>query len=224
MNSSRQNMLPMAIVSNGAVSSKLIQKRRVMSRSSGLSSSTVTMRGSRAMPQIGQLPCSARTTSGCMGQVNSVLLAASGGDSGSNAMPHFGHGPGPSCRTSGHIGQTWARESFPDSPGSGAFAGATGLLPVGITIFGPPAEVPRDTSPDVIVTGLVIGLGGADRIFSGLAWNFARQPAQQKKYSWPACSVLWRAVAGFTSIPQTGSLALVLAVFGRSTGSRWSIV
>jgi hypothetical protein len=36
---------------------------------------------------------------------------------------------------------------------------------------------PRDTSPDVIV----IGLGGEERIFSGFIWNFARQPAQQKK-------------------------------------------
>ena len=100
------NMLPMAIAKSGAVSARLIQKRRVMSRSSGLSSSTVTVRGSSAMPQIGQLPGSARTISGCIGQVYSVRLVVRVGDSGSSAIPHFGQGPGPNCRTSGHIGQT----------------------------------------------------------------------------------------------------------------------
>ena len=106
MNVCGLNMLPMAIANRGAVRAKLIQKRRVMSRSSGLSSSTVTVRGSSAMPQIGQLPGSARTISGCMGQVYSVLLAGSAGDSGSSAIPHLGQGPGPICRTSGHMGQT----------------------------------------------------------------------------------------------------------------------
>ena len=99
-------MVVIAIANRGAVRAKLIQNRRVMSRSSGLSSSTVTVRGSRAMPQIGQLPGSARTISGCMGQVYSVLLAGSAGDSGSSAIPHLGQGPGPICRTSGHMGQT----------------------------------------------------------------------------------------------------------------------
>ena len=106
INACGQNMLPMAIASSGAVSARLIQNRRVMSRSSGLSSSTVTVRGSSAMPQIGQLPGSARTISGCMGQVYSSLVAGSAGDSGSSAIPHLGQGPGPLCRTSGHIGQT----------------------------------------------------------------------------------------------------------------------
>src|SRR5208337_792528 len=106
MNARGEIMLPMAIASNGAVSPRLIQNRRVMSRSSGLSSSTVTVRGSRAMPQIGQFPGCARTTSGCIGQVYSVLLAGSAGDSGSSAIPHFGQGPGPIWRTSGHIGHT----------------------------------------------------------------------------------------------------------------------
>jgi hypothetical protein len=45
---------------------------------------------------------------------------------------------------------------------------------------------PRDTNPDFIV----IGLGAEDRIPSGFAWNFAWQPAQQKKYSFPLCCVL----------------------------------
>ena len=99
-------MLPMAIATSGAVRARLIQKRRVMRRSSGLSSSTVTVRGSSAMPQIGQLPGSERTISGCMGQVYSRLVAGSAGDSDSSAMPHLGHAPGAGCRTSEHIGQT----------------------------------------------------------------------------------------------------------------------
>src|SRR5271165_428050 len=103
MNECGQIMLPMAIASSGAVSTRLTQKRRVMSRSSELSSSTVTVRGSSAMPQIGQLPGSDRTISGCIGQVYSVFVAGIAGDSGSKAMPHFGHGPGPTCRTSGHM-------------------------------------------------------------------------------------------------------------------------
>src|SRR5580693_2072075 len=47
----------MSINIRGAVSARLTQKRRVMLRSSGLSSATaVTVRGSSAMPQIGQEP------------------------------------------------------------------------------------------------------------------------------------------------------------------------
>src|SRR5208282_403050 len=106
MNICGESMLPMAITSSGAVNARLIQKRRVMSLSSGFASLTVTVRGSSAMPQMGQLPGSARTTSGCIGQVYSVLLEGSAGDSGSSAIPHLGHGPDPICRTSGHIGQT----------------------------------------------------------------------------------------------------------------------
>jgi hypothetical protein len=83
----------------------------------------------------------------------------------------------------------------------------------------------RDTCPDVSV--IVIGLGGDDKIFSGLASNFARHPAEQKKYSVSLYDRLWRAVAGFTSIPQTGSffstLAEVGTSFGGFTGSRLSI-
>jgi len=99
-----------------------------------------------------------------------------------------------------------------------------GVLVLGTPVFAAAAGPTMDTSPDPIV----IGLGGVDRIFSGFAWNFAWQPAQQKKYSLPLCTVLNRAVAGFTSIPQTGSFSCALAeddgAFGMSTGSRWSIV
>jgi hypothetical protein len=50
------------------------QNRRIISTSSGLaSSSKVTVFGSSAMPQIGQLPGSERTISGCMGQTYSAL-------------------------------------------------------------------------------------------------------------------------------------------------------
>jgi hypothetical protein len=46
---------------------------------------------------------------------------------------------------------------------------------VGVTKAGPPGN----TSPEVCV----IGLGGDDRIFSGFASNFVRQPDEQKKYA-----------------------------------------
>jgi len=69
-----------------------------MSRSSGFASSlAVTVRGSSAMPQIGQFPGSARTISGCIGHVYSVLLAASAGDSGSSAIPHLDTAPAQSA-------------------------------------------------------------------------------------------------------------------------------
>ena len=78
-----------------------------MSISSGLaSSSRVTVRGSSAMPQIGQAPGSARTISGCIGQTYSVFTSGAAGAAGSKAIPHLGHAPGLDSRTSGSIGQT----------------------------------------------------------------------------------------------------------------------
>src|SRR5215469_17430575 len=98
----------MAMTISGTVSARLIQNLRLISRSSGLSSrATVMVRGSRAMPQIGQAPGRGRTTSGCIGQVYSVIAAAVG-ISDSKAMPHFGQGPGVDWRTSRHMGQTYA--------------------------------------------------------------------------------------------------------------------
>ena len=83
------------------------QKRRVISTSSGLaSSSKVAVRGSSAMPQMGQAPGSARTISGCIGQTYSVFTKGAAGAAGSNAIPQFGHAPGLDSRTSGSIGQT----------------------------------------------------------------------------------------------------------------------
>ncbi len=96
----------MSISMSGAVSATLIQKRRVMSRSSGLSSlAAVTVRGSSAMPQMGHEPGAGRTISGCMGQVYSVRVEAVG-TSGSRAMPQEGQAPGLFSWTSGHMGQT----------------------------------------------------------------------------------------------------------------------
>ena len=83
-----------------------IQKRRFMSTYSGFGpSSTVTVRGSSAMPQIGQLPGTSRTISGCIGQVHSVFVTTAAEISGSSAIPHFGQAPGLALTTSGSIGQ-----------------------------------------------------------------------------------------------------------------------
>src|SRR5271157_6025565 len=91
---SNQSIGPIAMINSGAVSARLTQKRRVMSRSSGFSSpAAVTVRGSRAMPQIGQEPGSERTISGCIGQVYSVRAEATG-VSASRAIPQDGQGPG----------------------------------------------------------------------------------------------------------------------------------
>src|SRR5258706_15587133 len=80
MNRCGESMLPMAIARSGAGGARLIQNRRVMSRSSGLSSSTVTLRGSSAMPHIGQFPGSVLTISGCIGQADLRLAAGRAGD------------------------------------------------------------------------------------------------------------------------------------------------
>ena len=69
--------------STGIASATLIQKRRVIETSSGFSSSsTVTVRGSSAIPQIGHEPGSGRTISGCIGQVYSTRVAGAAGISG----------------------------------------------------------------------------------------------------------------------------------------------
>jgi hypothetical protein len=60
-----------ATMNTGKVRAVPIQKRRVMSRSSELSSSAsaVTDFGSKAMPHFGQLPGWSCSISGCIGQV-----------------------------------------------------------------------------------------------------------------------------------------------------------
>ena len=96
----------MASSKRGTVRRRLIQNRRVMSTSSGLaSSSRLTVRGSSAIPQRGQVPGSARTISGCMGQTYVVRVPGAAVITGSRAMPQWGHAPGPSWRTSGCMGQ-----------------------------------------------------------------------------------------------------------------------
>src|SRR5260370_5079000 len=100
---------PMAASKIGAVSATLTQNRRVMLASSGFCSSSAEItRGSRAIPQIGHDPGSARTISGCIGQTYSVLVLGKAGKAGSSAIPHFGHAPGLFWCTSGSIGQMYS--------------------------------------------------------------------------------------------------------------------
>src|SRR5271154_6670216 len=60
--------------SRGAVSTAAIQNRRVMSSSSGFLSSSETVIGSKAMPQIGHGPGLFVMISGCIGQVYFAAL------------------------------------------------------------------------------------------------------------------------------------------------------
>lgn len=164
------------------MSTTLAQNRRVMSRSSGFSSSaSETVRGSSPIPQIGQLPGSDRTICGCMGQVYSIFVSGFG-SSDSSAMPQLGQAPGFGSRTSAHIGQTYASCAEPECLG----AAGTGALGV------PSVTRPFPTSLDL-------------RYCSGFAWNFCAHPGWQKKYVSPAYSALAFAVAGSTIMPQTGS-------------------
>src|ERR1019366_6121245 len=104
---------------SGIVSATLIQKRRVISASSGdASSPALTKRASKVIPQIGQLPGSEGTICGCIGQTYSVFETGWLGATGSSAMPHFGHDPGWYCRTSGCIGQVY--RGAPAATGMGA--------------------------------------------------------------------------------------------------------
>ncbi len=101
----------MAMARSGTVRASPAQNRRVMSRSSGLtSSSSVTTRGSSAMPQIGHAPGPGRTISGCIGQTHSVRVGGASIVTGSSAMPHFGQAPGPDWRTSGSMGHVKSPE------------------------------------------------------------------------------------------------------------------
>ncbi len=93
--------------SKGSVSTAPIHKRRVMLTSSGLAAFRVTVRGSSAMPQIGQEPGPSRTICGCIGQVYSVRSVGAEGSVASSAMPHLGHGPGFPESTSGCMGQVY---------------------------------------------------------------------------------------------------------------------
>ena len=96
-----------ARANTGSPMAAAIRNRRVMSASSGWgASSCVTARGSSAMPHAGHGPGSARTNSGCIGQVYSTAAGGAAANSGSSAMPQLGQGTGSVSRTSGHIGQT----------------------------------------------------------------------------------------------------------------------
>src|SRR5690349_9016748 len=63
----------MLSANNGSDNATLTQKRRFISTSSELSSSSVAVRGSSAIPQIGQKPGASRTISGCIGHVYSIF-------------------------------------------------------------------------------------------------------------------------------------------------------
>src|SRR5208282_6300982 len=144
-------MSDISIKISGIVSAVLIQNRRVISASSGETSSpALTTRGSSVIPQIGQLPGAERTICGCIGQTYSVFEAAGIGATGSSAMPHFGHDPGWSCRISGCIGHVYR--------GLAAAAGK-GALPLAGPGFG---GNPRARKP------------------SGSLLNFSRQRTPQK--------------------------------------------
>src|SRR5690349_18839532 len=73
---------------------KLTQKRRDMLASSGFGpSSSATVRGSSAIPQIGQMPGSDRTISGSIGQMYSTPAAlglGAAGAAGAGAGAGFG--------------------------------------------------------------------------------------------------------------------------------------
>ena len=110
---------------SGTVRSRLIQNRRVMSTSSGFtSSSRLTVRGSSAMPQMGQVPGSERTISGCMGQTYVVCVPGMVVMIGSRAMPQRGQVPGLSWRTSGCMGQVYTVPAT-GAPPWVSWAGAT---------------------------------------------------------------------------------------------------
>src|SRR5271168_207683 len=173
-------MSDISIRISGSASATLIQKRRVISASSGDGSSPATAaRGSNTIPQIGQLPGSARTICGCIGQTYSVFETGWIGARDSSAIPHFGHDPGRSCRISGCIGQVYEVEP--------AAAGVGALLCAG-SLFG----APRAKTP------------------SGSFLNLSRQRRPQKWYVVPLCSNDPLLVAGSTCIPQTGSVTLLL--------------
>src|SRR5258708_40061353 len=105
-------MSDISINMSGNVSATLIQKRRVISASSGdASSPALAMRGSKVIPQIGQLPGSERTICGCIGQTYSLFEKGWVGATGSSPMPHIGHDPGWSCRISECIGYVYGRAS-----------------------------------------------------------------------------------------------------------------
>src|SRR5262245_31873286 len=69
-------MSSIATANTGNPSAVPIQKRRVMSTSSGLgASSTDTATGSNAMPQMGHVSGRSLTHSGCIGQVDRAAVA-----------------------------------------------------------------------------------------------------------------------------------------------------
>src|SRR5258707_15576969 len=97
------------IANTGIDKTALTQNLRRISTSSWFSSwSRETVRGSSAIPQIGQEPGASRIICGCIGQVYSIFSFGAVTVTGSSAIPHFGHEPGFGARTSGCIGQGYS--------------------------------------------------------------------------------------------------------------------
>ena len=114
------NTSEIMMASRGRVSTAPTHRRRVMLTSSGLAALAVTVRGSSAMPQIGQAPGWSRTICGCMGQVYSVCSDGEEGWVGSSAIPHFGQAPGFPASTSGCMGQVYSPDAAGDTDEVGA--------------------------------------------------------------------------------------------------------
>ena len=184
------SMSPMARPNTGSVSAALVQKRRVMSTSSGFGPSSISIvRGSSAMPQIGQAPGAARTISGCIGQVYSTRVIGPAGNSGSSAMPHDGHGTGVASRTSGHMGHTYAAGAGRRALGAGCTCPAAGRwapdsAPSALRRGSPEPWRRRPGRCNIIGAPwpcpMPCGFQSGARYFAGSAANFVRQPAQQK--------------------------------------------
>ena len=81
------SMSPMTDRTSGTVKAAARENRRVISPSSGLSSSSPpAVRSSSAMPQTGQVPGRSRTTSGGIGHVHSWRAAGATGVTGVTAF------------------------------------------------------------------------------------------------------------------------------------------
>ena len=117
---------PMSSRNTGAVSTSPIQKRRVMSASSGSGPiAAAGSSGSSAMPQIGQAPGPSRRISGCIGQVYSAPSGGGGTLVGLRRQIAFGVGgelrfaAGGAEESSDGRGDRGGAASWRDQPASG---------------------------------------------------------------------------------------------------------
>src|SRR5690349_427667 len=95
-------------ITTGTVRTRQTQNRRFIEASSGLGSSVaITVRGSKAIPQLGQEPGPVRTISGCIGHTYSTRDVGPAVITGSSAMPHLGQAPGVDAFTSASMGHVY---------------------------------------------------------------------------------------------------------------------